>query len=376
MTLVDIAPERVERSARRARRRRAGSTCAASRRRSSSSRCRRRRPRGVRPARDRRRRLATSGARSARPGGRARRAAGTAAGARRGSSRGWTGRLEPGGEPWPCTPWSSARPCRRGPPRSWSADHRAGVRHERRASGSASPPARSSCAAASAGGRRPLAVDDGHRRPQPAGRGAAAQPARAVRRRGAGRRPARRPPSRQVRAQPLQRHEDQLLERDVAGRRPARRRRRRGRRHRGPQRRGLAQPGATASAAARRSPAVCLPKDTDGFLGVRPRARPAMPLLDAVVGVNSRLGDRVDGELEALAQQAAAPARALDLREPPLAPPRTTSGRRCTAMDVAGAGRRATVARPARRDVVTGRPGLAAPPFRWGCWAWPAGSAG
>ncbi len=65
----------------------------------------------------------------------------------------------------------------------------------------------------------------------------------------------------------------------------------------------------------------CLPKDTHGFLAFARELGLPMPLLDSVVGVNSLLGDQVDGELEALAQQAAAPARVLDLREPPLAPP-------------------------------------------------------
>jgi UDPglucose 6-dehydrogenase len=60
----------------------------------------------------------------------------------------------------------------------------------------------------------------------------------------------------------------------------------------------------------------CLPKDTHGFLAFARELGLPMPLLDSVVGVNGLLGEQVDGELEALAQQPAAAARVLDLREP------------------------------------------------------------
>ncbi|HYJ74956.1 MAG TPA: 2-dehydropantoate 2-reductase N-terminal domain-containing protein [Kineosporiaceae bacterium] len=55
-----------------------------------------------------------------------------------------------------------------------------------------------------------------------------------------------------------------------------------------------------------------LPKDADGFLAFARELGLPMRMLDAVLDVNRRLGERVDGELEALA---GAPGRVLDLRD-------------------------------------------------------------
>jgi UDPglucose 6-dehydrogenase len=56
-----------------------------------------------------------------------------------------------------------------------------------------------------------------------------------------------------------------------------------------------------------------LPKDADGFLAFARELGLPMDLLDAVLGVNRRLGERVDGELEALASSGG---QVVDLREP------------------------------------------------------------
>ena len=55
---------------------------------------------------------------------------------------------------------------------------------------------------------------------------------------------------------------------------------------------------------------VCLPKDTQGFLGFADTVGVEMPLLSAVVEVNDRLAEIVDHEVETAAHAAAA-----DLRE-------------------------------------------------------------
>ena len=56
----------------------------------------------------------------------------------------------------------------------------------------------------------------------------------------------------------------------------------------------------------------CLPKDADGFLAFARELGLPMRLLDAVTGVNRDLGERFDGELEALTRGGG---RVLDLRE-------------------------------------------------------------
>ncbi|MEJ3746565.1 nucleotide sugar dehydrogenase [Actinomycetes bacterium KLBMP 9797] len=54
---------------------------------------------------------------------------------------------------------------------------------------------------------------------------------------------------------------------------------------------------------------VCLPKDTNGFLGFAERHGVEMPLLDAVVAVNDRMADLVDRELATLAASDASVSR-------------------------------------------------------------------
>jgi UDPglucose 6-dehydrogenase len=57
----------------------------------------------------------------------------------------------------------------------------------------------------------------------------------------------------------------------------------------------------------------CLPKDADGFLAFARELGLSMRMLDAVVGVNRQMAERVEGELEALTTGGG---RVLDLREP------------------------------------------------------------